>query len=344
MRAVVMRSNRLIVAEVPTPTPGAGEVLVRTLACGICGTDLHVLRYAKAMAEAPGSFGGLFAIDPGRDVVMGHEFCAEVVEYGPETRKRLKCGTRVCSIPVLKRRTGDESIGYSCVHPGGFGEMMRLSEDILLEVPKGVDPEVAAMTEPMAVAYHAVAKAKLDRRTVTLVIGCGPVGLSIIAVLKANGIGPIVGADFSPVRRGLALRMGADLAVDPHEQSPYNAVDLHGSKERSTAIFECVGKPLLLDEIVSQAPKRAKIIVAGLCMEPDRLNLLRAAQKEVTVQFVLGYDGDEFGAAFRLIMKGKLPVQALITSRVALADVAAAFDYLGSPQQHGKIVVEPWRT
>src|SRR5258708_13506804 len=136
MRAVVMRNNKLVLDNIPAPIPGPGEVLVKTLACGICGTDLHALKFAEALVASARVSGGIFAIDPNRDIVMGHEFCAEIVDYGPATRKRFKVGTRVCSTPSLTRSAGDPSIGYSSENPGGFGELLRLTEDNLPHMPK----------------------------------------------------------------------------------------------------------------------------------------------------------------------------------------------------------------
>src|SRR5262249_57259955 len=149
-----------------------------------------------------------------RDVVMGHEFCAEIVDHGPGTTRALKAGARVCSRPTLMRGTGPQSIGYSNDNPGGYGEYMRLSEALLLEVPAGLATEHAAFTEPMAVGVHAVARARLERDDAPLVIGCGPVGLAVIAALRLAGVRPIVAADFSPPRRELAATLGADVAVD----------------------------------------------------------------------------------------------------------------------------------
>ena len=88
MRAAVMRDRTLVVADVPVPQPGPGEVLVRTLACGICGSDLHALKHAEKFVETARRAGGR-PMDLGRDVVMGHEFCAEIVEHGPGTARTL---------------------------------------------------------------------------------------------------------------------------------------------------------------------------------------------------------------------------------------------------------------
>src|SRR5262249_27701862 len=160
-------------------------------------------------------------MDLSRDVVMGHEFCAEIVEHGPETTRTLEVGTRVCSRPLLMRPTGPQSIGYSNDNPGGYGEYMRLSEALLPEVPTGLSPERAALTEPMAVGVHAVAKARLELDDAPLVIGCGPVGLAVIAALRLRGVQPIVAADFSRRRRELAVALGADLVIDPAQGGPW---------------------------------------------------------------------------------------------------------------------------
>src|SRR5882762_2903576 len=144
MRAVVMRSKTLAVADVPEPVPEAGEVLVRTLVCGICGSDLHALKHADRFVENSRRAGNPRVMDLGRDVIMGHEFCAEIVEHGPKTTGALKVGTWVCSRPVLMRAAGPQSIGYSNDNPGGYGEYMLLSEALLLEVPNGLSTEHAA--------------------------------------------------------------------------------------------------------------------------------------------------------------------------------------------------------
>src|SRR5260370_17803818 len=146
MRAAVMRGKKLVVDNIPTPAPGAGEALVKTLACGICGSDLHALKHAEKMVESSRKAGALFPMDLNRDIVMGHEFCAEVVDYGPDTQKRLKVGTRVCAIPVLISARRVEPVGSSNKKPGGYGELMRLTEFVLLGVPNAHSTERPALT------------------------------------------------------------------------------------------------------------------------------------------------------------------------------------------------------
>ena len=360
MRAVVMRDRQLVVADVPAPEPGTGEVLVKTLACGICGSDLHAFRHAERFVEAGRRAGNPRVMDLSRDVVMGHEFCAEVVDHGPDTTRALRAGTRVCSRPTLVRATGPESIGYSNDNPGGYGEYMRLSEALLLEVPGGLSTEHAAFTEPMAVGVHAVARGRLEPDDAPLVIGCGPVGLAVIAALRLRGVHPIVAADFSPRRRELALALGADVVVDPAERTPWASwrevavwrdLDrapqlppwIPGPPLRPALVFECVGVPGVLDQIMAAAPRGSRVVVVGVCMEPDTIYPLLGISKELNLQFVLGYTPEEFAATLRHIADGAIPVAPLLTGRVGLDGVAGAFEALASPDHHAKILVEPGR-
>src|SRR5438046_7319273 len=199
----------------PEPKAGPGMVLVKSLACGICGSDLHARKHAHRMVELAKHFPGRKPMDLSRDVVFGHEFCCEVLDYGPGTTQKFKPGTKVCSLPALLTSEGPQGIGYSNDNVGGYAERMLLSAALLLEVPNGLAAKHAALTEPLAVGVHAVAKANIKGDEVPLVIGCGPVGLAVIAALRVKNLHPIVAAEYSPARGPLARQRGAGLAADP---------------------------------------------------------------------------------------------------------------------------------
>jgi len=342
MRAAVMRDRRIEVDSMPDPVPGPGEVLARTLACGICGSDLHALKHADKLVDAARASGAPFVPDLSKDVVMGHEFCAEIVDFGPNTTRRIPAGRRVVSMPLLFRGTRIHGIGYSDEVPGGYGELMALSEPLLLEIPNGLATEHAATTEPMAVGVHAVAKAQLGKRDVPLVVGCGPVGLAVIAGLKLAGAEVIVAADYSPMRRRLAAHLGASVVVDPAERPAIDAWR-EAAGGRCAVIFECVGVPGLIDSIMRDAPPQARIVVAGVCMEDDRIRPMYGINKELSVQFVLGYTPDEFARTLRALAEGEIDVAPIITGRTGVAGVADAFETLAQPDAQAKILVEPWR-
>jgi threonine dehydrogenase-like Zn-dependent dehydrogenase len=356
MRATVLRNKALVVDDIPTPEPGNGEVLVKTLACGVCGSDLHAAKHAGQLADALRRSDAPFSLDPSRDIVMGHEFCGEIVDYGPNTTQKLKPGTRVCSMPFLIRADGLRFIGYSDETPGGYGEYIRLTEGLLLEVPNGLPSAHAALTEPMAVGVHAVEKGRVGQNDVPLVIGCGPIGLAVIAALRLRDVHPIVAADFSPRRRQLAQALGADVVVDPSVDSPYEKWKdvavwhgpdapalppwLPGPPLRPSVIFECVGVPGVIDQIVSAAPANARIVVVGICMERDYIEPIIAINKELNLQFVICYTAEEYTATLRNIADGKIAIDPLITGRIPPDGLSEAFRALASPEMHAKIVVE----
>src|SRR5918999_110435 len=281
MRAAVFRAGDIVVGDIPEPRPAAGQVLVKTLSCGICGSDLHAAQHAPRMVEMSKRVSGRVAMDLSRDVVFGHEFCCEVLDYGPDTERRLRPGARAVAMPVMPLG-GDvrTTVGYSNEYPGGYAERMVLAAPLLLEVPNGLPADHAALTEPLAVGIHAVEKAALARDDVALVVGWA-------------------------------------------------------------VIFECVGVPGLLQQIFEAAPRDARIVVAGVCMEPDRIEPFFGIVKELALQFVLGYTPEEFAWCLRLLADGQVDGQALITGKVGLEGVKGAFAELANPERHTKILVEP---
>ncbi|MBS1838092.1 MAG: zinc-binding dehydrogenase, partial [Actinobacteria bacterium] len=229
---------------------------------------------------------------------------------------------------------------YSNTYPGGYAEQIVLSDVLTMKVPNGLDPQLAALTEPMAVGLHAVEMSRVTPRHAAVVLGCGPVGLAVIAALRLAGVETIVAADFSSARRALAGTMGATEVVDPSVEPALQAwrrVD--GS--RSLVIYEAVGVAGMLDAAISDAPAGAQVLVVGVCMDPDTVRPGIAVVKELNLQFVFGYDPMQFQTTLRRIAEGELDVAPMITGRVGLDGVADAFDALTDPDTHAKILVVP---
>lgn len=348
MRAAVMRAGRLVVDEVPNPIPGPGQLLARTLACGICGSDLHFLRHADNIVALSQELGQMARVDLSQDIIMGHEFAAEVLELGPGTEAAgVSPGDVVVSMPVMLPESGIsdpsaiEPIGaYSNRYPGGYGELMLLSALVALQVPNGLDPRHAALTEPMAVGVHAVARSGITRGEGALVLGAGPVGLAVISALHRGGIEPIVAADFSAKRRDLAVGLGAHEVTDPQSEPAIEAWRRVGGSQ-ALVIFEAVGVPGMLDLAMRDAPRAGRVLVVGACMEPDTVRPLIGIGKELTITFSLGYDPFEFASTLRAISEGEIDVAPLITGEVGIQGVPEAFGELERPDRHCKILVEP---
>jgi threonine dehydrogenase-like Zn-dependent dehydrogenase len=187
-------------------------------------------------------------------------------------------------------------------------------------------------------------------------VGCGPVGLAVIAALKAQGHGPVIAADFSPRRRAAAERLGADIVIDPAQDSPHDRWESLGVPKARGAqqmmrmmggsfgrpiVFECVGAPGVVQALIEAAPVGAQIVVAGVCMETDRIEPSIAITKEIELTFVFGYSPEEFADTLRQIAEGAIDVSGLVTGRVGLEGVADAFTALADPEAHVKILVEP---
>ena len=312
MRAAVLRDGRMVYRDdVPEPVPESGQVLVGVRACGICGSDLHFAAHGDEVVDMTAQVAagaGAMDVDLNRDVFMGHEFSAEVLEAGPDTETHPP-GTLVTSLPVLLSAKGVEPIVYSNSTIGGYAERMLLSAPLLLPIPNGLDVKHAALTEPMAVGLHAVNKSNIAPGETALVVGCGPIGIAIIAALRARGVETIVASDFSPKRRELATAMGAHQTLDAAQGSPFDSV-------KPAVVFEAVGVPGIIDDVLRRARPGTRLVVAGVCMQPDTVHPFFAIAKEINVQFVLAYNPEEFGESLRALAEGEIDVTPLITGEV----------------------------
>lgn len=379
MRAVVCHDGELSVQEIPTPTPGAGQVLIDVERCGICGSDLHARRHADELADSALAVGYQTAMRPADHVVMGHEIVGTIAGYGPGTRQQWKVGTRVVGLPLIKNADGVRLVGFDEASSGGYAEQVVLQESFTFAVPDGLSPETAAFTEPLAVALHAVRRGSVSKKQPAYVIGCGPIGLAVILMLKAAGVRTVVASDFSARRRELATACGADVVVDAALEGPLDAVPFTGPLASVPAlmsfafdamekvrrvpglpwaqvmrlanglgagpsgpvIFECVGVPGIIEQIVAAAPLRSRVVVAGVCMEPDTFRPAIAINKEVDLRFVFGYDPGELAETLAMLGNRTVDPSPLHTDTVGLDGVADAFHALATPDEHAKILVDP---
>ena len=388
MRAVVCQNETLRVAEVPDPVPGQGQLLLQVERCGICGSDLHARTHCDELAGVAAECGYPTVMRPDQEIVLGHEICGEVIDHGPRTRPKLKPGTQVVTMPV--RRDGDGNAktngtvrmtGFDTAAPGGFAEQVVAQDVFTFAVPNGLSAERAAFTEPLAVAWHAVRRGCVGKGQPAVVVGCGPIGLAVILMLKAAGVRTVIASDFSPGRRALAERCGADITIDATANSPWDRTwrgpvnsipeylgfgidtmkrlrsvpglpwprlmrlaEAANATPSGPVIFECVGAPGLLEQVVTGAPMHSRVVVVGVCMQPDRFRPAMALHKELELRFVFGYDPGEFHDTLHMIAEGKVDPSPLLTGTVGLDGVDAAFTALGDPEKHAKILIDPRST
>jgi threonine dehydrogenase-like Zn-dependent dehydrogenase len=378
MRAVTCTHAELQLVERPDPVPGPGQVTIEVLRCGICGSDLHARHGLDVWADLAARAGYDRFGRSEQPVVFGHEFCGAVAEHGSKSRRATPTGTHVVALPLLRGPQGVDTIGLSTHAPGAYADRLLVEESLMMPVPNGLPPEVAALTEPMAVGLHAVRRGDVGKRTVAIVIGCGPIGLAVILMLKATGVRTVVASDYSPGRRALATACGADVVIDPAAASPFGAVERRGqlndmasalelvvgtreklerlpigwwhlwrlgerlgAAPKHPVIFECVGVPGVIDSIIDGAPLFSRVVVVGVCVGSDQITPAMAINKEIDLRFVLGYTPLEFRDTLYMLAEGDVDPRPLVTGTVGLGGVDAAFSALGDPEAHAKILIDP---
>jgi (R,R)-butanediol dehydrogenase / meso-butanediol dehydrogenase / diacetyl reductase len=327
MRAAVIGSDGAFEVEtVDDPAPGPGELVVRVTACGVCGSDL------KARPAMPGG------------TVMGHEFCGEVVAVGAGAEPRWKEGARAAVLPVFSCGSCAWCLAGDVAHcadarliglgggGGGFAEYAVVSSALSFEVPADLPESFGALVEPFAVGLHTVRAAGVGSGDDVLIIGAGPVGLTTARWSKALGAKRVVVSDPVAVRRAMSEGFGATAVVDPTTDELGHGFDV---------VIDCVGKPGLLDRCVDAVATKGRIVVAGVCTEPDPYLPMLALLKEVTIGFAVYYRPEEFETVIAAFADERIDPSGLVTDTVGLDQLDSAFDRLVGSPTDAKILIDP---
>jgi len=338
MKAAVFREvgKKLSIEEVPEPEPGEGDLIVEVRACGICGSDLH-------MSDSPG------ALPEG--AILGHEFAGEVVEVGAGARADFKVGDRVCPLPYIACGRcaacldGASSlcrevrtIGLGQI-PGAYAGRIRVEARQTLRLPDAVSMREGALVEPLSVGLHAVAQARLEPGADVLVLGAGPIGLSTALWARFLGARTVAVSEKLAARLELAETFGATHVIDAGKQDVAAAFD-EAAGRPPDVLFECVGVPGMLQECIGLAPKKGRVVVVGVCMQPDMLVPVFAILKEISFHFVLGYSEKEFRLTIDMLGQRRIRGEPMLTDSIDLEELPAAFEALKRPTSQCKVVIE----
>ncbi len=335
MRAVLLKEpGSLRVESIPDPEPAPDEILLRVRNCGICGSDLHAARYGLQMPA---------------DAILGHEFAGEIAALGAQV-EGWRVGDRVVSLPFMTCGTcaacarGDgircsalRGIGLGQL-PGAFAEYVRVHPASLLRIPPEVDFRTAALVEPLAVGLHGVRQCSLGVGSACLVLGAGPIGLVILLWARDAGVAHVIVSEVAAGRRELAARLGGVIA-DPTAGDPAAVVRERSGREPEV-VFECVGAPGMLNTAMLLAGIGGRIIVLGVCVEPDEILPLTGVLKELELKFALGYSKHEFAEALEALRSGRIDVGPLITDVIDLDLVPETFHALAAPTTQCKVLIE----
>lgn len=332
--AVYVGDGRVAVEEVPRPEPGPGEVLVEIAECGICGSDLHMVleRYAKPGAILGHEWSGIVASAPsGSDWSPGDR-----VVGNPTSGCGLCRPCRRGRPSVCLRRAAVDYFGYR----GAFCQYMTVAADSLIRIPESLPTRVAALAEPMAIALHAVRLAGVGPDDRVLVTGAGPVGLLIIAVLRAQGISDITVSEPSTVRRRRALDVGATRVVTPDTlvEPPMGT----RVAEPYAVILECSGHGSAVEAAIGQLDYAGTLVIVGTGFEPPRFNQNRLIIFELEIIGAYNYNEEGFQPAVDLLDSGGLPLESLIEPNdIPLSGVMDSMERLSRGEIPSKVMVQP---
>jgi len=342
VRAAVFRemSKPLVVETIADPEPGPTDIILKVKNCGICGSDLHMTEPTSVMPLALGS-------------VMGHEFAGEVVAVGKNVTHLWKQGDRAAGFPFiccgehtpcLNFAAGKSgmcgkgiSIGLGQSH-GAYAEFVKIGASSGFRLPDSVSFREGAMVEPLAVGLHAVDMAKMPRGATVLVVGAGPVGLATMLWAKFLGARHVIVSERTEMRNKMAAKFGATDAIDPSQPLTPQVEKIAG--QGPDIIFECVGAPGLINQTMMEAPRGARIVIAGVCQQPDTIMPLMGIVKELELQFVLGYRRADFDYVIAMIASDRVDVAPMITDIVDLDALPSAFEALRKPSHQCKVMLE----
>jgi 2-desacetyl-2-hydroxyethyl bacteriochlorophyllide A dehydrogenase len=322
MRAAVFSApgNPLTIEDIDRPQIADDEMLVKVSHCGICGTDIHASRAGPFMAPP--------------NTVFGHEFTGEVVEIGQKLQDgNFKLGDRVTSLPFI----GDKTIGLGDI-TGAYAEYVKVGHDLVVKIPDGLDDLNAALVEPLAVGLHSVKMAGELREKNILIIGAGPIGLSCAIWCRFFGARKVVISEMSPSRIEMAKKLGFSDFVDPSGDVGAEFSDAAGCAPDIQ--IECVGAPGILQQCIERAPKRGVIMGIGVCDHPDTIIPLIAFSKELTLQWAVAYDKEDFEFTIDMIIDGRIDGSAMITNVVNLDGLPEIFEALRSPTDQCKVIID----
>jgi (R,R)-butanediol dehydrogenase/meso-butanediol dehydrogenase/diacetyl reductase len=345
MKAAVFHGagTDLTIETVPDPEPGPGELVLKVVACGICGSDLH-------MADIHDAGGGVPPLPHG--TIMGHEFAGEVVAVGRDVTDRWEIGARVTAMPLVGcgkclaclagkglRCAAGKGIGLGAL-PGAYAEYVRVGAYESFRLPERVDYQAGAMVEPLAVGLHAVNVARLRAGESVLIMGAGPIGLAVATWCRFFGAAQVVVSDLVKSRLDRAANFGATGCIEAdREDVARRAAEIAGAAP--TLVFDCVGVPGSQQLAMHYAPVDGRVVVVGVCMRRDHLMPIMAIGKELQVNYVLAYRHQDFAFTVDMIAAGRIDPHPMLSGTIGFDAFPAAFEALKTAKHECKVMLNP---
>ncbi|HTR90597.1 MAG TPA: zinc-binding dehydrogenase [Trebonia sp.] len=331
MRRVVVYPGRIAVETADIPAPGQNEALVRTLAAGVCGSDLHAAHGRHPFVALP--------YRPGHEVVGIVETAAEGRAPGQRVIVTPYLPCWQCKMCTSGRENLCENLQFfGCGYPqGGMADYFTLPADRLFPVPDALDDHSAALIEPLSTPVHAVRLAGDVTGRSVAVLGAGTIGLFTLAVLRAHGAGTIVSTDPNPGKRERAEALGADVTIDARTADVTGQVRkaLGGSAD---IVFDCVAVQSSMDQAIAIADKGGTVVVVGVPASAVTIPLPIVQDHQIRIQGSATYLPGDYRESADLLGRGAIRAADFVTATLPLAQVADAFEIAASGN-HVKVLL-----
>jgi threonine 3-dehydrogenase len=332
----------LDVREVPPPArPGSGEVLIRVEATGICGTDVHIAEWTPGyefMARA-------------LPVTLGHEFAGTIVEVGPDVgevekgslvtiRPSVVCGRcPACEAGDTDACTSRRGIGV--MRNGGFAPLVCVPAGNCVPVPAGLDPAIAALTEPMTVSAEAVDTGEVREGDRVLVLGPGTIGQGIALFAKAAGASEVVVVGHNDGPRLETLnRLGFENTVDTSGHTLAEALAPYLEAGKFDVVIEATGVPAVVQPSLEVLRKRGVLVICGIHPKPASVNLTQLVREHQQIRGSYRAPIATWSRVVAYLAQHAGQVREMISHRVPLSEALAGFD-LARNKSASKVVVLP---
>lgn len=346
MKAAILKAARRFgLVDVPVPQPQHGEALVRIVACGVCGSDLHMF--------SEGAIGGIRIEDATAPFIPGHECMGRIDAVGPGGDERL-VGRRVFLEPALncgRCRWCLEGRPNVCPHHTFFGlppqdgclreylvHPLRLCEPL----PDDITDDASVLLEPLAIALHAIDRLDVRPGANVAILGAGPIGLCCLLLLSHMGLGEIVVSEPLAYRRALATELGATRVLDSAQPGLVERIVELSGGHGAEHVFECAGTEATFGQMVEIAGPAARVGVVGIPAQ-DRLAFKHSVARRKGLDVLMIRRANlTFHRALAMALRHRLPLRRLASHHFPLADVQAAFE-LAAGYRDGavKTIVNP---
>lgn len=336
MRALLFKAvgEPLAVETLPDPEPGEGEVVIRVSRCGVCGTDIHATS-GHGMELLPGS-------------QLGHEYGGEVVAVGKGV-ENFRLGDHLSAMPVVGCghcegcKTGIDILCTSQLgsYGEGLAEYARVGARGATRLPGTMSLEDSALVEPLAVGARAVRLANPSRDAKVVIIGPGPIGLSVLFWLRQRGVENVVMLASSGRRKELAGKMGAEHFVTEGDSAAGEIREILGGAP--DIVFEAAGVPGVFGRAVELVRAQGLILGLGFCMQPDPIIPALALMKDVTIRWSIIYTREDYADCADALGRDGALARAMVTETVGMDAAPAAFEeFRKGTGGGGKLLIDPW--